>query len=47
MRHYLIFVAVGLLSVAFAAGGVGIRYGLPGFVYCLLGPLCWWNGKMG
>jgi hypothetical protein len=47
MRHYLIFVAVGLFSVALAAGGAGIRYGLPGFVYCLLGPLCWWNGKMG
>jgi hypothetical protein len=47
MRHYLIFVAVGLLSVALAAAGAGIRYGLPGFIYCLLGPLCWWNGKMG
>ena len=47
MRHYLVFVAVGLFSVALAAGGVGLRYGLPGFVYCLLGPLCWWNGRMG
>jgi hypothetical protein len=47
MRHYLIFVAVGLLSVALAWGQVGIRYGLPGFVYCLLGPLCWWNGRSG
>lgn len=47
MRHYLIFVAVGLLSVALAWGKVGIRFGLPGFLYVLLGPLCWWNGEVG
>jgi hypothetical protein len=46
-RHYLIFVAVGLLSIGLAAAGVGLRYGLPGFAYCLLGPLCWWNGELG
>ncbi|HEX3526352.1 MAG TPA: hypothetical protein VH988_04730 [Thermoanaerobaculia bacterium] len=47
MRHYLIFVAVGLLSMALAWAGVGIRIGLPGFVYALLGPFCWWNGELG
>jgi uncharacterized membrane protein len=47
MRHYLLFVAVGLLSVALAWAKVGIRFGLPGFLYALLGPLCWWNGEMG
>ena len=47
MRHYLMFVAVGLLSVALACAKVGLRFGLPGFVYCLLGPLCWWNGEVG
>jgi uncharacterized membrane protein len=47
MRHYLIFVAVGLLSVALAWAKVGIRFGAPGFVYVLLGPLCWWNGEIG
>ncbi len=46
-RHYLIFVAVGLLSIGLAAAGVGLRYGLPGFAYSLLGPLCWWNGELG
>ncbi|HEX4960411.1 MAG TPA: TMEM175 family protein [Thermoanaerobaculia bacterium] len=45
-RHYLIFVAVGLLSIALAAAGVGLRYGVPGFAYCLLGPFCWWNGEV-
>jgi uncharacterized membrane protein len=44
--HYLIFVAVGLLSIGLAVAGVGLRYGLPGFVYCLIGPLCWWNGEL-
>ena len=46
-RHYLIFVGVGLLSVALAWAGVGIKIGLPGFVYMLLGPFCWWNGEVG
>lgn len=46
-RHYLIFVAVGLLSIGLAAAQVGLRFGLPGFAYCLLGPLCWWNGELG
>jgi|SRR6185369_3938816 len=46
-RHYLIFVGVGLFSVALAWAGVGIRVGLPGFVYALLGPFCWWNGEVG
>ena len=47
MRHYLMFVLVGLLSVALAWTRVGLRFGLPGFIYCLLGPLCWWNGEVG
>jgi len=47
MRHYLIFVGVGLLSIALAWAGVGIRIGLPGFIYALLGPFCWWNGEVG
>ncbi len=46
-RHYLIFVAVGLLSIGLAAAQVGLRFGLPGFAYVLLGPLCWWNGELG
>jgi uncharacterized membrane protein len=48
-RQHLLIVAVGLLSVALAGTGVGLRWGLPGWVYCLIGPLSWahgaWNDK--
>ncbi len=44
-RHFLIFSSVALLSILLAFFGVGIRYGLPGFSYCLLGPLCFWHGR--
>lgn len=43
-RHYALFVAVGAVSVALATTGIGLRVGLPGWIYCLLGPLCWWHG---
>lgn len=43
-RHYLVFVGVGLLSVVLALLGVGVRIGMPGWLYCLIGPLCYWNG---
>jgi uncharacterized membrane protein len=39
-RHYLLFTLVGLLSIALAAAGLGARFGLPGFLYFLLGPFC-------
>jgi len=39
-KHFLIFVIVALLSILMAAAEIGIRYGSPGFVYILLGPLC-------
>jgi uncharacterized membrane protein len=37
--HYLIMAAVGVLSVAMALSGIGLRYGVPGFSYMLLGPV--------
>lgn len=43
-RHYGIFAGVGLLSVILAVLNVGILFGLPGFMYSLLGPLCYWHG---
>lgn len=43
-RHFLIFVFVGILSIVLAFFMVGIRYGIPGFVYPLLGPLCYIHG---
>jgi len=35
---------VGVLSIATAAAGIGVRYGVPGFLYGLIGPLSWWHG---
>lgn len=45
-RHYLIFTGVGILSVILALLGVGVRYGLPGWLYCLIGPFCYLNGAL-
>ncbi|MCP4899654.1 MAG: DUF1211 domain-containing protein [bacterium] len=42
-RHYLIFCVVGLLSVATAFSGFGLRYALPGWIYFLLGPGCYFH----
>jgi uncharacterized membrane protein len=44
-RHYLGFAIVGVLSVLLANLGVGVRYGVPGFVYALVGPLSAINGS--
>ncbi len=44
MEHYLLYVGVGLLSLALALTGVGLGIGMPGWIYALLGPLCWWHG---
>ncbi|MEM1358948.1 MAG: hypothetical protein AAGF89_12155, partial [Bacteroidota bacterium] len=43
-RHFLIFVAIAMLSVLLAYLGIGLRWGLPGFVYMLLGPACGAHG---
>lgn len=42
-RHYSIFVIVGLISVLTALLHLGLRFGLPGFIYMLLGPLCYFH----
>jgi hypothetical protein len=48
-RHYSMFVVVAAISITLAELGIGLRYGLPGFIYVLLGPLCglmgMWNGR--
>jgi low temperature requirement protein LtrA len=44
-HHYLLFAAVGLLSMAMAWAGVGLKVGAPGWIYALLGPLCTWHGS--
>ena len=43
-RHYGLFAGVGALSVILSVLYVGINFGLPGFMYALLGPLCFWHG---
>jgi hypothetical protein len=38
--------AIALVSVALALAGVGLRFGLPGWVYCLLGPTLALHGTL-
>lgn len=44
-RHFAIFVLVSLASIILSFFGVGIEFGLPGFFYALLGPLCFFHSK--
>jgi membrane associated rhomboid family serine protease len=44
MRYYSIYIVVGLLSITLAWLGVGMAIGLPGWIYALLGPICYANG---
>lgn len=39
-RHFALFVIVGLISIITAYLHIGITFGLPGILYCLLGPFC-------
>lgn len=43
-RHFMIFVVVGILSIIAAKLEIGIQIGFPGFMYALLGPICYWHG---
>ncbi|MEJ2584336.1 MAG: TMEM175 family protein [Robiginitalea sp.] len=42
-RHFAIYVGVAALSIGVATLGIGIRFGLPGILYVLLGPFCYWH----
>ena len=44
-RHFAIFVGVASLSVVLAFLQAGINFGLPGFIYVLLGPFCYWHSS--
>lgn len=44
MRHYSIYVVVGLLSMALAWQDIGMSIGLPGWIYAFLGPICYAHG---
>ena len=43
-RHYAIFALVGVLSIIAARFELGLEIGFPGWMYGLLGPLCWAHG---
>jgi uncharacterized membrane protein len=45
-RHFMIFTLMGLLSILLSVLGIGLQFGLPGFVYALLGPLCFIHGRL-
>ena len=44
-RHYLGFVAAGLLSILVALSGFGVGFGLPGIVYGTIGFFAWLNHR--
>ncbi len=44
-RHYWIYVLLGVVSIVLALAHVGIHFGLPGWLYSLLGPITYWHGK--
>jgi hypothetical protein len=43
-RHFAIFIAVGITSVLLAKFQIGLKFGLPGIIYFILGPLCYLHG---
>lgn len=45
-RHFSLFVIVGLISMLMARLKLGLTFGAPGFVYALLGPLCYFHSVM-
>ena len=45
LQYHLLFVMVGLISVAITVLNIGIRLGLPGWIYGLLGPILFWHGR--
>ena len=48
-RHFSIFILVSFISILLSVFHVGLKFGLPGIIYSLLGPLCAaygiWFGK--
>lgn len=43
-RHFGIYVLVAAISVIIAKFNLGLTYGLPGIIYTLLGPFCYFHG---
>lgn len=44
-QHFMVFVLVAIISIIMAAIGLGIWFGMPGFIYALIGPICMIHGR--
>ncbi len=44
-RHYMGYVAAGILSILVALSGVGVGFGLPGLAYVSIGLFAYFNSK--
>lgn len=44
-RHFLIMASFGAVSAALALAGIGLRIGMPGWIYALIGPAAWAHGR--
>src|SRR5688500_10465384 len=45
-RHYLCFVAAGVVSILIALSGVGLTFGLAGIAYASIGLFVWYNQRV-
>jgi membrane associated rhomboid family serine protease len=45
LQYHLIFVLIGLISILITFFNIGITIGLPGWIYGLLGPVLFWDGR--
>ncbi|QLG43968.1 TMEM175 family protein [Costertonia aggregata] len=43
-RHFTIYIFVSFVSIILAKTQLGIKWALPGMIYMLLGPLCYFHG---
>ncbi len=43
-RHFGIFAFVGVISIVVSTIGWGVSWGFPGYIYILIGPLCFIHG---
>lgn len=43
-RHFGIYVGVALISIILAKYQIGLHFGLPGIIYAILGPACYFHG---
>ncbi|PRX54343.1 TMEM175 family protein [Flagellimonas meridianipacifica] len=43
-RHFAIYVGVALISILMAKYQIGLHFGLPGIIYAVLGPGCYFHG---